>query len=238
MISLRSAPVPGLDIRNSVASIVIAIGIATGCASPSVELARASTSSTLIPAEASPSDVLVGIPAAIEDPAVDEDSRESETLRLARRVLEQKGSKKLDADQREAVARAITAAESQFGLSVIFSLAIMELESRFDPNAKGPAGSIGLMQLQPATARALAQRYGFEWRGERTLRDPETNARLGLAYLGELHVRFGRTDHAIAAYNIGPGNLRRLLARRPLGRGPYLTKVYANVDALREQYGE
>jgi soluble lytic murein transglycosylase len=215
------------------------MGLVVGCASPPSESIPASAPKALIPAEASPSDTSVSVPDAIEAPAGEETSREEEeTLRLARLVLQRKGSKKLDADQREAVARALAAAESDYGLSVIFSLAIMELESRFDPNAEGPSGSIGLMQLQPATARAVAQRYGFKWRGDRTLRDPETNARLGLAYLAELHARFGTTDYAIAAYNIGPGNLRRLLARRPLGRGPYLTKVYANVDSLREEYGE
>jgi soluble lytic murein transglycosylase-like protein len=216
---------------------VVPLGLAIGCASPPAGSIPTSTPEALIPAEVIRSEPLASVPTALEPPVVEEASGEEETLRLARLVLEQKGSEKLDADQREAVARALAAAESDYGLSVIFSLAIMELESRFDPNARGPAGSIGLMQLQPATARAVAQRYGFKWKGERTLRDPETNARLGLAYLAELHARFGRTDYAIAAYNIGPGNLRRLLARRPLGRGPYLTKVYAHVDALREQYG-
>jgi len=238
MISLRSARIPAFAIRSSALSIVLVLGLAIGCASPRIGSIPASASKALIPAEASPSDTLVSVPDAIEARTVEETSRQEETLRLARLVLERKGSKKLDADQREAVARALAAAESDYGLSVVFSLAIMELESRFDPNAEGPSGSIGLMQLQPATARAVAQRYGFKWRGERTLRDPETNARLGLAYLAELHARFGTTDYAIAAYNIGPGNLRRLLARRPLGRGPYLTKVYAHVDALREEYGE
>jgi soluble lytic murein transglycosylase-like protein len=238
MTALRSARIPGLDIRRSAASTVLALGLAVGCASPPMESIPASSPQVLIPVEPIRPEALVSVPETVESPLAEETSREEEALRLARLVLEHKGSKKLDAEQREAVARALTAAESDYGLSVILSLALIELESRFDPNARGPAGSIGLMQLQPATARAVAQRYGVKWRGEQTLRDPETNARLGLAYLAELHARFGRSDYAIAAYNIGPGNLRRLLARRPLGRGPYLTKIYANVDALREEYGD
>jgi soluble lytic murein transglycosylase-like protein len=164
------------------------------------------------------------------------DAAEAESLQFARAILERKGGRKLDAGQREGVARALVSAESEHGISVVLALAMIELESGFDPHAKGPAGSIGLMQLQPATARAVARRHGFDWKNSHTLLDPETNARLGLAYLAELRSRFGTTDHAIAAYNIGPGNLRRLLARHPLRRGPYLTKVYAHVDALREQY--
>ena len=163
--------------------------------------------------------------------------RESESLRVARAVLEQKGSRKLDAAQREAIAHALVRAEREHGLSVIVSLAMIDLESRFDPHARGPAGSIGLMQLQPATARAVAQRHGLPWRSERTLLDPLANAQLGLAYLAELNKRFGNTDHAIGAYNIGPANMHRLLAKRPLRHGPYLTKVYSRIDALRQTYG-
>lgn len=176
---------------------------------------------------------------ARQTPGDAESGSEQETNRsldFARVVLEREGGDKLDAEQREGVARALVSAESEHGISVILALAMMQLESRFDPHAKGPAGSIGLMQLQPATARAVARRHGFRWESSSTLLDPETNARLGLAYLAELRSRFGSTDHAVAAYNIGPGNLRRLLARRPLDRGPYLTKVYAHIDALREEY--
>jgi len=163
---------------------------------------------------------------------------EQERFRFALRVLERKGARKLNAAQREGVARALVAAEVEHGLPLTLSLAIIELESRFNPRAKGPAGSIGLMQLQPATARETAERYGFRWTNNRMLLDPEQNARLGLAYLAELRRKFGTTEHAVAAYNIGPANLRRLLARRPLRRGPYLTKVFAHVDALHEEYGE
>jgi soluble lytic murein transglycosylase-like protein len=152
-------------------------------------------------------------------------------------VLEDKGHRKLDTAQREGVLRALVDAETEHGVPVIVALALIELESGFDPEARGPSGAIGLMQLQPATARAVARRSGLDWQNERTLRDPETNARLGLAYLVELRTRFGTTEHALAAYNMGPGNLNRLLERSPLRRGPYLEKVHAHVDALRRQYG-
>jgi hypothetical protein len=161
----------------------------------------------------------------------------NESLDFARAVLEHEAEQKLSLAQRERVAHTLVVAEAEHGLPVALSLAIIKQESGFDPSAKGPAGSIGLMQLQPATARETARRHGLSWESNRTLLDPEQNARLGLAYLAELQSRFGTTEHAVAAYNIGPGNLRRLLARRPLRPGPYLTKIYAHVDALREEYG-
>lgn len=227
------------DLRPIATALVLTIAVA-GCAtSPD-----GSTSARAVPAD--PPAPARADPAASKVAPADDEALASARARqleedaafdLARLVLERQGARKLDADQREAVARALTAAATEHGFEVLLSLAIMQLESRFDPNARGPAGSIGLMQLQPATAKAVARRSGVEWRGEKTLRDPGTNARLGLAYLAELRARFGTTEHAIAAYNIGPGNLRRLLARRPLRRGPYLTKVFANVDALRQAYG-
>lgn len=163
---------------------------------------------------------------------------ESASLAFARAVLEHKAATSLDAGQREAVARALVAGEVAHGFPVNLSLAIIELESGFDPSAEGPAGSIGLMQLQPATARELALRHGFDWSRHHTLLDPGKNTRLGIAYLADMQSKFGSIEHAIAAYHIGPGNLRRLLARGPLRRGPYLNRVYARAEALRDAFGK
>ena len=135
------------------------------------------------------------------------------------------------------MARAVVGAESKHGLPAVLALAIMRQESRFNPSATGPAGSIGLMQLQPATAREMARRYQLVWKSNQTLLDPAQNTALGLAYLAELQRKFGTAEHAVAAYNIGPARLRRLLARGPLRRGPYLTKVYRHVETLRTEYG-
>jgi soluble lytic murein transglycosylase-like protein len=168
--------------------------------------------------------------------SVDPSASKQDSLDLARTILEREGARSLNAEEREAVARTLARAESEDGFPVLLSLAIIKQESRFDPAARGPAGSIGLMQLQPATARELARRQGLEWKAHRTLLDPEKNVQLGLAYLGEMRSKFGTTEHAIAAYNIGPGGLRRLLSRHPLRRGPYLTKVYGHAEALRKEY--
>ncbi len=163
-------------------------------------------------------------------------SAESESLAFARAVLEQEGSRKLDAGERERIAKALVFAEIHHDLPVALSLAIIKQESRFDPAARGPAGSIGLMQLQPATARETAHRTGLRWTSPKLLRDPEVNVRLGLAYLAELRRRFNNTEHAVGAYNIGPTKMRRLLSRRPFRRGPYLKKVYDHAEALENEY--
>jgi soluble lytic murein transglycosylase-like protein len=171
-------------------------------------------------------------PAPLLDPAPPENA----SLQYARSVLSKHGGK-LDDVQREGVARALVLAEADHGLSVLMTLALITQESRFDPRASGPTGSLGLMQLQPVTAQDVARRHGLAWQSQRTLYDPVQNVRLGLAYLAELRERFGSTDHALAAYNIGPGNLVRLLKQRPLRHGPYLKKLHAHALSMQREFG-
>jgi soluble lytic murein transglycosylase-like protein len=90
-------------------------------------------------------------------------------------------------------------------------LAVIDVESGFDNFAVSQAGALGLMQILPSTGEALARRLGLPWRGSRTLLDPVTNLKLGVAYLHELRERFGRLPTALAAYNWGPGRIGRWL---------------------------
>lgn len=161
---------------------------------------------------------------------------ENASLSYARAVLDKHGTKLNDV-QREGVARALVLAEADHGIPTLMTLALITQESRFDPRAEGPTGSLGLMQLQPVTARDVARRHGLAWQSDRTLFDPVQNVRIGLAYLAELRLRFGSTDHAMAAYNIGPGNLTKLLRKRPLRHGPYLKKVHAHAEAMQRDFG-
>jgi soluble lytic murein transglycosylase-like protein len=77
--------------------------------------------------------------------------------------------------------------------------AIIVVESAFDPDARSPAGAVGLMQLMPATAREL---------GVDPAR-PEENIEGGVRYLSELVKMFGGIELALVAYNGGPGFARR-----------------------------
>ena len=68
------------------------------------------------------------------------------------------------------------------GLPPEVAVAVMEIESNFDPGAKGAAGEVGLMQIMPSTARML----GFAG-DDRLLADPAVNIRLGVRYLAKAH---------------------------------------------------
>jgi soluble lytic murein transglycosylase-like protein len=104
--------------------------------------------------------------------------------------------------------------------------AVMEVESAFDPAARSRAGAIGLMQLTPATARAL---------GVDPL-VPEQNIEGGVRYLSELIQMFGGIDLALVAYNGGPGFARRYARGETALYGEtreYVKRVLAAVQRSR-----
>jgi hypothetical protein len=78
--------------------------------------------------------------------------------------------------------------------------AIAKAESSYNPRAVSHAGARGLMQLMPGTARDL---------GVDALNPAD--AVDGAARLMSQHLRSfgGRVDLALAAYNAGPGNVRK-----------------------------
>jgi len=89
--------------------------------------------------------------------------------------------------------------------------AFVRQESAFNPRARSPAGAAGLMQLMPATARAMARRAGTPADANR-LYQPEVNLMLGQEYLRHLmeYDPIGANLFLVAAaYNSGPGNLAR-----------------------------
>ena len=49
---------------------------------------------------------------------------------------------------------------ANYHLDAALLAAVIEAESKFDPNAHSAAGAIGLMQLTPATAKGIAQYTG------------------------------------------------------------------------------
>lgn len=88
--------------------------------------------------------------------------------------------------------------------------AISRQESALYPLAQSPVGARGLMQLMPATAKETAGKLGVPYRNEQQLFDPAMNIRLGSAYLKRLlDVYDGNRILAAAAYNAGPGRVKR-----------------------------
>lgn len=87
--------------------------------------------------------------------------------------------------------------------------AVIYEESRFDARARSKTGAMGLMQLQPETAKGIAMRTGGRRFRVADLFDPEINVRYGSWYLRHLLDRYGDVRTALAAYNGGQGNVAR-----------------------------
>lgn len=88
--------------------------------------------------------------------------------------------------------------------------AIAWQESKFQTGAVSRSGALGLMQVLPGTARAMADRHELEFKEEALTRDARYNLTLGAAYLQDLQSRFKDADLlAISSYNAGPGNTQR-----------------------------
>jgi soluble lytic murein transglycosylase len=104
--------------------------------------------------------------------------------------------------------------------------AIIRQESQFEPEAVSRAGARGLMQLMPATARAVAKSDGQNAHSEARLFEPAYNVRLGRAYLASLIDDFnGSYVLAIAGYNAGPGRSREWMRNFGDPRSPEVDVV-------------
>ena len=210
------------------------LGLAVGCASPPPPGPEAHT--PVAP-------VAPALP--LSGPAPDEGSGWAAptppvvpaSLRTARRVLRERAPR-IDPLAQEAVAELLYRAEEELGIPALTVLGLIQQESRFDPRARGPRGSMGLMQIRPFVARDVAARHSLGWNGSSTLYDPVVNVRIGLAYLLEQKERFGSTELALAAYNVGPSRLKRLLAAGRSGSGNYVRRVLEKADALADEFGQ
>lgn len=78
-------------------------------------------------------------------------------------------------------------------------VSLVHQESRFNPQLRSPKGAYGLTQLMPRTAKELGVNP----------RDPMQNLEGGARYLRQQLDTFGSLPLALAAYNAGPGNVRK-----------------------------
>ena len=105
----------------------------------------------------------------------------------------------------------IAEAADAYGIERLLMTALVRQESNFHPTVTSRSGARGLTQLMPGTARLLGlrvdRRNGRRAVDERT--DPVLALDAGARYLRMQLDRFGSVRLALAAYNAGPGAVRR-----------------------------
>jgi soluble lytic murein transglycosylase len=97
---------------------------------------------------------------------------------------------------------------TEYGVDPALAAAVVECESSGRPRAVSSSGALGLMQLMPRTAKAMAEELGLPRPSGSDLFDPDLNIRLGTYYLSKLWRRYeGDRLLAVAAYHAGPTNI-------------------------------
>jgi len=106
----------------------------------------------------------------------------------------------------------VAAASKQTEVPGDWIFGIMRQESLFRKDAVSRADARGLMQMQPATALAVAHRWHLMPPTRQSLFDPTVAIPLGAIYVRELLGKYGgQLDQTLAAYNAGPMAVARWL---------------------------
>lgn len=139
-------------------------------------------------------------------------------------------------------------AADMHGIAPLLMTSLVKQESLFDPKSRSWVGAMGLAQLMPYTADWVRKQVPGP---ERDLTDPFWNLKLGTWYLGYTHREFqGVAPYAVAAYNAGPGAVRKWTGN---GGGDmdawveavpfaetrhYVKKVFGNLWSYEALYGQ
>ncbi len=142
----------------------------------------------------------------------------------------------LDPFGRRLLARTIVDEAETARIDPLLVLALIEVESAFDPAALSIAGARGLMQLREPTMRRELERNGL------TLDDPHdpvANVRAGVRYLRRLLDAFGREEVALMAYNAGPNRILGYLREGAIPQRfhGYPRRVKTELRRLRRSMG-
>lgn len=140
---------------------------------------------------------------------------------------------KVSSDNARAIAYCMLQQAEKHNLDPRLLFAIITQESRFNHRAVSSAGARGLGQLMPGTAAGLGVRDSF---------DIAQNISGTASYISTQLNTFGRLSLALAAYNAGPGNVRKFGGIPPFRETQNYVKViwkhYAKLAGLNPDTGQ
>ena len=112
----------------------------------------------------------------------------------------------------------------EMGVDPAIALSIARTESGYRHEARSCHGAVGVFQLMPSTAK----RMGFN---AYALND---NIKAGIMYYKMMYKMFGSMELALAAYNAGPGNVKRYRAVPPYAETKrFVSKIMADYHHLK-----
>lgn len=127
------------------------------------------------------------------------------------------------------IAQLVQRLAPQFEVDANLVLAVIAVESGFNPAALSPARAQGLMQLIPETAERFGVKRPF---------NPDDNVRGGLAYLRWLLAYFkGDVPLVLAAYNAGEGAVEKFRGIPPYAETQdYVKKILGMYRRMTHPY--
>lgn len=112
----------------------------------------------------------------------------------------------------------------EMGVDPAIALSIARTESGFRHEARSSHGAIGVYQLMPSTARRLGV-------NPYSLSD---NIRGGIMYYKQMYKMFGSVELALAAYNAGPGNVKKYNSVPPFQETKrFVNKIMTDYNNLK-----
>ena len=112
----------------------------------------------------------------------------------------------------------------ELGVDPAIALSIARTESGFRHEARSAHGAIGVYQLMPSTARRLGV-------NPYSLSD---NIRGGIMYYKQMYKMFGSVELALAAYNAGPGNVKKYNSVPPFQETKrFVNKIMTDYNHLK-----
>lgn len=117
---------------------------------------------------------------------------------------------------------------NDLGVDPAISLSIAKAESGFCHNKRSKQGAVGVFQLMPSTAKRMG--YNPYLINE--------NIKGGITYYKMMYKMFGKMDLAIAAYNAGPGNVKKYNGIPPFKETKrFVASIMTNYNALKSNPG-